>query len=103
FVGTYSHTPNVDAAMWLVSEIFPLVLKQRPDAGLLLIGKYAPEALRGMAERFPQVKVLGFVDDIGAQLSTASCFIAPLRFGGGVKIKLLHAIAAGIPVVTTRI
>jgi len=102
FVGTYSHTPNVDAAMWLVAEIFPKVLKQHPDAELRLIGKYAPDALLRAAERFPQIKVLGFVDDIGAELASASCFVAPLRFGGGVKIKLLHAVAAGIPVVTTR-
>jgi len=102
FVGTYDHTPNVDAAMWLVSEIFPRVLKQRPDAELHLIGKNPPETLSRIAERSGQIKVPGFVDDIGAELSSASCFVAPLRFGGGVKIKLLHAIAAGIPVVTTR-
>jgi len=102
FVGTYDHTPNVDAAMWLVSEIFPRVLKQRPDAELHLIGKNPPETLSRMAQRSGQIKVPGFVDDIGAELSSASCFVAPLRFGGGVKIKLLHAIAAGIPVVTTR-
>jgi glycosyltransferase involved in cell wall biosynthesis len=103
FVGTYSHAPNVDAAMWLASEIFPLVLQKRPDAELRLIGKNPPDALRRMAERYRQIKVLGFVDDIGAELASASCFVAPLRFGGGVKIKLLHAIAAGIPAVTTRI
>lgn len=103
FVGTYSHTPNVDAALWLVREIFPMVLKKHPDAILNIVGKQPPAEVRQCALNIPQIKVLGFVDDISALLLKASCFVAPLRFGGGVKIKLLHAIAQGIPIVTTRV
>jgi len=103
FVGTFSHTPNVDAAIWLVKEIFPLVTKSYPGAVLKIAGKNPPAALRMAAQETPGVEVLGFVEDLAALLRSCRCFVAPLRFGGGVKVKILHAMAHGIPVVATRI
>ncbi len=103
FVGTFAHPPNVDAVLWLVNEIFPIVLKRYPDARLRIIGKHPPGELRDHALKQPQVEIHGFVDDIESFLLRASLFVAPLRFGGGVKVKILHAMAHGLPVVTTRI
>ena len=103
FVGTYSHQPNTDAVFWLAQDIFPLVLQKFPDAILYIIGRNPPRALLSLAAAKPQIKVLGFVDDVTTYLRRCSVFAAPLRFGGGVKIKILHAMAHGIPVVTTKI
>jgi glycosyltransferase involved in cell wall biosynthesis len=103
FVGTFSHRPNREAAFWLVAEIFPLVLQRHPESKLYIIGSNPPSELRQMAATTPRIEVLGFVDDVVGYLRKASVFIAPLRSGGGVKVKILHAMGQGIPVVTTKV
>lgn len=103
FVGTFAHPPNVDSALWLVRDILPRVRKIVPEARLVIIGKNPPGELRLLAEEQPEVRVPGFVEDIESYYRKASLFVAPLRFGGGVKVKILHAMARGLPVVTTKI
>ncbi len=103
FVGSFPHRPNLDGALWLCKEIFPAVLREFPDAILYIIGPDPPASFQQISRRHPAIKVLGFVEDIQSYLQRCAVFIAPLRFGGGVKVKILHAMAQGIPVVTTRI
>jgi glycosyltransferase involved in cell wall biosynthesis len=103
FIGTFSHYPNADAALWLVREIFPLVLQKFPESKLYIIGSHPPVELKSLASRMPQVSVLGFVDDVASYMYRCRVFVAPLRLGGGVKIKVLHAMAHGVPVVTTKV
>jgi glycosyltransferase involved in cell wall biosynthesis len=103
FVGTFSHRPNREAGLWLAGEIFPLVLKQFPGAVLRIIGSNPPAALRELAAANDRIRVLGFVDDVAVHLRSAAVFAAPLRSGGGVKVKILHAMGQGIPVVTTKV
>jgi glycosyltransferase involved in cell wall biosynthesis len=103
FVGTFSHRPNREAALWLAGEIFPRVLQQYPDAILSIVGSNPPRELEELAVRMPQIRILGFVEDVGVYLRTAAVFVAPLRTGGGVKVKILHAMGQGIPVVTTKV
>lgn len=103
FIGTFSHHPNLDAAMWLCREIFPLVQQQFPRAILYIIGSNPTPSLQELAKQNPGIKILGFVEDVEVYFRRCSVFIAPLRLGGGVKIKVLHAMAQGIPVVTTKI
>lgn len=103
FIGTFAHLPNFDAAVWLCGEIFPVVLERFPKATLFIIGSQPPPRLHGFAARQPGIKILGFVEDVAPYLQRCAAFIAPLRLGGGVKIKVLHAMAHGIPVVTTKI
>jgi len=103
FVGSFSHRPNREAVLWLVGEIFPLVLNKFPGATLSVIGSNPPDELKELAARTPQVRILGFVDDVAGYLRTSAVFIAPLRSGGGVKVKILHAMGQGIPVVTTKV
>ena len=103
FVGTFSHRPNTDAALWLVREIFPLIAKRFPGSVLSIVGSDPPDELLAHSEHNPNIKVPGFVDDVAKYFQESSVFIAPLRFGGGVKVKILHAMALGIPVVTTRV
>jgi len=103
FVGSYSHRPNVDAALWLMSEIYPALLRKFPLSKLLVIGPHPPGEFRAFPGRFPGISILGFVDDVNLYLGKCGVFVAPLRFGGGVKTKILSAMAQGIPVVTTKV
>jgi glycosyltransferase involved in cell wall biosynthesis len=99
FVGNYSHPPNVDAALWLCREILPFVARVHPEVTLLLVGPYAPPAVRSLEG--PRVQVLGLVGDLDLLLRRAAVVMAPVRTGGGMRMKVLHAMAVGKPVVTT--
>ena len=103
FVGTFNHTPNVDAAFWLCSEIFPELQKLRPNSILYIIGKNAPPHILATAANNPGIKLLGFIPSIEEYFNRVSVFAAPIRFGGGIKTKVLHAQSYGLPVVTTPI
>ncbi len=100
FVGNYEYAPNLDAVQWLLDEIFPQVWAQRPDARLAVAGYALPDAWKS---RWPDPRIdwLGFVPDLPALQSTCAAFIAPLRHGGGSKLKVLEAMAAGLPLVST--
>lgn len=102
FVGYYGHTPNLDAARWLAEEIFPRVRTQVPDAELWLVGKGAAEELATLA-KVPGVVVKGFVADLAGCLAESAVFAAPLRQGGGLRSKVLEAMAYGKAVVATSI
>lgn len=103
FVAGFAHSPNVDAATWLVNQIFPAIREAVPDTVLRLVGSNpTPEVL---ALAGPGVEVLGYVDDKTLQdlYRTARVVLAPLRFGAGVKLKVLEAMQQGVPLVTTSI
>jgi polysaccharide biosynthesis protein PslH len=99
FFGSFQHRPNVDALHFLLDEIWPLIQRERPQVTLDLMGSGIPTWSR----RYPGVRVLGFQPDIRPTLAEASVVIAPLRFGSGVKIKILESMAVGKAVVTTPI
>ena len=99
FVGGFRHPPNVDAALWLSDEIFPLVHAQHPDAQLSIVGADPPESLRARASE--SVHVVGQVDDVEPYVESAAVVVAPMRSGGGMRLKVLQAMAAARPVVTT--
>ena len=101
FFGNYAHAPNVDAARWLAAEIMPRVWKRIPGVPLTLAGADPTPALKRLAS--PLVRVPGFVDDLEPELASHRVFAAPLRYGAGLKGKILQAMAAGIPVVTTTV
>ncbi|MDN7353655.1 Hint domain-containing protein [Acetobacter senegalensis] len=101
FLGNFSHAPNVDAALWLAEEIMPLVWRQRPDIHCTIAGADMPESVRLLAA--PGVEVIGPVPDCGVLFDKVRLSIAPLRFGAGVKGKILDSLAAGVPCVMTPI
>ncbi|MGH3585320.1 MAG: glycosyltransferase family 4 protein [Pseudonocardia sp.] len=81
----------------------PAVLRRCPGVRLRVIGRHAGQALRTLAAGFgPAVALEGYVDDLDAVLSRSSAVIAPLRFGSGVKIKVLEALARGVPLIATE-
>ncbi len=99
FVGNFLHPPNVDAARWMAAEILPRVHACRPDARLLIVGDDPHGLVRDLAG--DRVELLGHVPSIVDVLSRAAVVVAPLRIGGGQRMKVLHAMAAGRAVVTT--
>jgi GT2 family glycosyltransferase/glycosyltransferase involved in cell wall biosynthesis len=101
FVGGFKHPPNVDAALWLVGEIMPIVWAARPEARVLIVGDTPTPAVESLAS--DRVTVTGFVPDLQPYLDRARLSVAPLRWGAGVKGKIVSAVQAGIPVVTTQV
>lgn len=101
FVGGFPHRPNVDAALWLAREIMPLVWKEEPKARLLLIGTAPPPEVTALAGE--RIIVTGQVPDLAPYFAKARLSVSPLRYGAGVKGKIVSAMQAGVPVVTTPI
>ncbi len=101
FVATMGWAPNVDAAVWLGREIWPEVLARVPHARLLLVGKDPAPAVRALAG--DDVEVTGTVADVTPYLARSRVVLAPLRAGGGTRLKILEALGAGRPVVATSV
>jgi glycosyltransferase involved in cell wall biosynthesis len=101
FVGNYLHPPNVEGAQWLAREVWPLVRRLRPRARLTLAGRAPPPAIAALTS--DDVAVPGTVDDLRPLYARASLVVAPIFWGSGVRIKILEALALGLPLVTTRL
>jgi glycosyltransferase involved in cell wall biosynthesis len=103
FLGSLDWRPNQDAVDQLLSAVFPPVLAQEPSARLCLVGRNPPEALRRRVASLPNVELHADVSDVRPFLAQAAVMVVPLRIGGGSRLKILEALAAGTPVVSTRI
>ncbi|MGH3697233.1 MAG: glycosyltransferase family 4 protein [Pseudonocardiaceae bacterium] len=101
YQGYLEWSTNEDAAGWLAEHVVPWVLVAEPRARLLLVGK--PSARVQELSRLPYVDIVGEVDNMAPYLDVASVVVAPLRVGGGTRIKIIEAFAHRIPVVTTKI
>ncbi len=101
FIGNFEYAPNADAAIWLARDILPVVQKQIPKVQLLLVGNNPPESVRALASN--NVEVTGRVPDVRSYQDRALIFVCPLRFGAGIKNKVLEAMAMGKPLVGTRL
>ncbi len=100
FVGNYDYAPNTDAVQWAVETIMPEIWRQNPYIRLCVCGHAMPPQ---WAERWPDWRLewQGFVPDLGRVQRKSLLFLAPLRHGGGSKLKTIEAMAAGLPVVST--
>ena len=99
FVGNYNHAPNLDAVRYLLKTIMPLVWLQVPELPCFIAGSEMPEWLYSLSE--PRVRVLGHVASLGEVWQRVRVSIAPLRFGAGLKAKVLESFAVGIPCIMT--
>jgi glycosyltransferase involved in cell wall biosynthesis len=99
FIGSFRHPPNEDAVLWFVEEILPLVLRKAPAIQFHLVGSGMPPSLRGLASA--HILVHGWVRDIIPILDGVRVFVAPLRYGAGLKGKVINSLAHGLPVVGT--
>ena len=101
FLGGFRHLPNVEALNWFVGKVLPLVRAQEPRARLIVIGSDPPP--RHALPESDAIELVGFVEDVHQPLRRYALFVCPILSGSGVRVKLLEAFAAGIPVVSTRL
>jgi glycosyltransferase involved in cell wall biosynthesis len=99
FVGNLSYAPNVAAARALVTDVLPRVRRRVGNARVVLVGARPSDSVRALAGR--DVEIAADVPDVAPWLARAGVFVAPIAFGAGIKNKVLEAMAAGVPVVTT--
>jgi glycosyltransferase involved in cell wall biosynthesis len=100
FIGTFAHRPNVDAALWLGDQIMPLLRQMAPGVRLKIVGADPPERVRALGQ-CTDIEIAGYVPELRACLAEAEVAVAPIRTGGGMRQKVLEAMAWGKPVVTT--
>jgi len=102
FLASYKYRRvNVDAVLFFYRSVFPLVRKEVAEARFIAAGYGPPEELTALQDNDPGISVPGFVEDIDECYKKASVFVAPILVGGGIIVKILDAMAAGTPVVTT--
>lgn len=103
FVGGFMHTPNIDAVTWFVDEIFPLVRKYIPDIEFNVVGSNPTPEVLGISKE--GVNILGEIssEELQKLYAESRIVVAPLRFGSGVKGKILESLEFGVPVITTSI
>ena len=102
FIGSFRHDPNRVALDWFVRHALPLILKREPRARLVVAGSEPPPS-HAYADYETNLEMLGYVEDIRQPLAKYAVFVCPILSGSGVRVKLLEAFAAGIPVVSTPI
>jgi GT2 family glycosyltransferase/glycosyltransferase involved in cell wall biosynthesis len=102
FLGSFRHLPNHAALDWFLHQVMPRILAREPRARLKVVGADPPQA-----HAFPlyegAVELVGYVEDVRDALYRYSVFVCPILSGSGVRVKLLEAFAAGMPVVSTTI
>jgi glycosyltransferase involved in cell wall biosynthesis len=101
FNGVLNYRPNVDAASYLVDQVWPLVLERCPPARLVLVGR-APDR-EAQALRRPTVDVVGSVPDIRPYIGSAEVVAVPIRMGGGTRLKVVEALSMAKPMVSTSL
>jgi glycosyltransferase involved in cell wall biosynthesis len=102
-VGTMYWPPNIDGIRWFIQDIYPLIRRRRPDVVLDVVGSRPPEDLRTLSGDGTGIDVPGYVGDLTPYLARAAVFIVPLRAGGGMRVKILNALAQGLPIVSTSL
>jgi hypothetical protein len=101
FIGGYRHAPNADAARWLVTEIMPLVWARHPDTACLIVGGDWPADLSWIDDE--RVRLSGQLSGLAGLFGSVLATVAPMRFGAGLKGKVMESLAAGVPCVMTSV
>ncbi len=101
-IGTMYWPPNVESMLHFAGEILPVVKREMPECTLTIAGQKPVESIKALA-RDPAIRVTGYVDDVRQVARDCGVFIVPLRSGSGVRVKILNALAMGLPVVSTPI
>jgi len=103
FIGGFQHQPNVDAINYFLEEIWPLIIEIKPEIRLLIIGSNVPESFSNYEINYRNVILKGYVRDLTPIFSTCRLSIAPLRYGAGVKGKIVTSLSHGVPCIATSI
>lgn len=103
FAGSLDWYANLDAMIYFCEDIWPLLLHNIPDIAFTIIGKNPGPRLNRIVSRYPGIKSTGFVADVREYMRRASICVCPIRDGGGTRLKILDAMAQGIPVVSSSL
>jgi glycosyltransferase involved in cell wall biosynthesis len=101
FFGAINYFPNTDGVTYFLERILPLLRARYPKVRIRIVGPGTPDSIR--AQQSSNVEVAGFVDDLPSEIARAAVVIAPLRIGGGTRLKILEAMAMGRPIVSTSL
>ena len=101
FIGSYNHTPNIDAVVWLCREIMPLVWQNDPDIKVTLLGNNPSAEVLALESDY--ITVTGYIDDVTPYFLSHKLSVSPLRYGAGMKGKIGHSLEYKLPVVSTQI
>jgi polysaccharide biosynthesis protein PslH len=103
FCGSLTYAPNVDGLKWFSEAVWPLVLQAQPAAELTIVGRGGTAGAMPWLDAAPRVRLVGEVPDTRPYYASAAVAICPLRMGSGTRLKVLEAMSAGTPVVSTTI
>jgi glycosyltransferase involved in cell wall biosynthesis len=103
FIGTMYWPPNIDGVRWFLREVYPCIRAQRPDVTVDILGARPPRDIVAMAKDGTGINIAGYVADPTSYVQRAALLVVPLRAGGGMRVKILNALAQGLPVVSTRL
>ncbi|MEI6135515.1 MAG: glycosyltransferase, partial [Desulfomonile sp.] len=101
FLGGFQHPPNIDAVTFFVAEWFPLIREYLPGVKLLVVGSRPTEDVLKLASE--DVQVLGYVKELGPVFQDVRVFVSPLRYGAGIKGKVIESLRHGVPCVATSV
>ena len=101
FIGHMLHYPNLDGLNYFIRKILPLIKREMPEIRLSVVGSGIKE-VESAIQKDSNIDIVGEVEEIRPYLSKAKVMVAPIRLGAGIKVKILEAMAAGVPVVATR-
>jgi glycosyltransferase involved in cell wall biosynthesis len=101
FFGAINYYPNTDGLLFFLREAWPLLRQRRPSARLRIVGPKPPPIIANWND--PSVQVVGYVDDVRAEIARAAVIVAPLRIGGGTRLKVVEAMALGKAIVSTTL
>jgi glycosyltransferase involved in cell wall biosynthesis len=102
-IGTMYWPPNIDAVNWFVRQVYPIIRQQRPDVQFDVVGSRPPAELLALNGASLGINVTGYVEDPTPYQQQAAVMVVPLRAGGGMRVKILNALAEGIPIVSTTL
>jgi len=102
-LGTMFWPPNADGVLWFAREVYPRIRARLPQVRFSVVGADPPAEVRALSAQDASIAVTGYVADAQPILQKSSVLVVPLRAGGGMRVKVLNALAQGLPVVTTTI
>jgi len=102
-IGTMFWPPNVDGVLWFLREVYPIIRRARPDVQFDIVGARPPKEITESGRSQEGVTVTGYVKEPVEYLKKTGVMVVPLLAGGGMRVKILEALAEGLPIVTTSI
>lgn len=103
YVGTLSWQANLDGLLWFLRDVWPVLTKKHEALKFSIVGRFDDDIAAQLKKVAPSIDLLGFVDDLDQLYQSHRVYIAPLRFGSGIKVKVVNGLYRGMPTVTTDV